>query len=213
MSASVGGPETTTTANTSADSSSTSVAGVQTRGVDSDTSEAPAQTAAATTSEGHQRQQQRVERQVLEMLRSFLSDANQPLKAGTSTARRDASDPDALHRLDSVTQQVCRAVLAAAAAAAAAADTRSGPVQNTMQQPCSFSLYGETFTFSPEKWGGPGTKPAPASPRLSDELPRLRRQYMHWVATYPPENAGGRKSGNASAAVARSFLEYLDAQL
>jgi tRNA uridine 5-carbamoylmethylation protein Kti12 len=155
----------------------------------------------------HQRQQRIIEQQVLDMLRSFLSDkTNRPLKAGTSTIRRDVSDSDLLHWIDSVTQQVCRTILLADDSAAAGTRDVSG-TEHTF----TFSLYGETFVFSSK-----GIKGREGI-HLSDQLPMLRRQYMHWVATYPPENAVSRNSSsnnnNKSAKViARSFLEYLDAQ-
>jgi protein KTI12 len=125
-----------------------------------------------------------LEGRVLELLRSFLSDENKPLQAGTSTTRHDVSDANTLNQIDSVTLQVCDALSKSGAA---------GVASN------SVSLLGATFA-----------RPNPGTSRTMSlsELRRLRRQYMQWVAAYPPDDV----DTNSPPSIVRSFLAYVDAQ-
>jgi protein KTI12 len=129
-----------------------------------------------------------LEERLLEMLRSFLSDDNKPLQAGTSTTRHDVSDPNTLNKIDSVTLQVCDALSKSGV---------SGGGGGTMPTP--ISLFGETFA-----------RPNPGTHRTMslDELRRLRRQYMQWIAAYPPDDV----DTTSPPSIVRSFLAYMDVQ-
>jgi Chromatin associated protein KTI12 len=129
-----------------------------------------------------------LEEHLLEMLRSFLSDDNKPLQAGTSTTRHDVSDPNTLNQIDSVTLQVCDALSKSGV---------SGGGGGTMPTP--ISLFGETFA-----------RPNPGTHRTMSlaELRRLRRQYMQWIAAYPLDDV----DTTSPPSIVRSFLAYMDVQ-
>lgn len=118
-----------------------------------------------------------LEERVSDLLTAFLT--CKPLKQGTSTARHTASDANVLHDADSIALKVCQALTAA----------QSKTTSTTL-----------TITIADAPLQLHATR------RLSPtELRRLRRQYVAWVATYPPTDT-------SEAGIAKSFLAYIGTQ-
>ena len=120
-----------------------------------------------------------LEETVDEILDSFLSE--KPLQEGASTRQHIASDSDALHDIDTITYQVSGKINAAQNKAT----TATGRLL--------ISVDGVNLPFEYRR-------------RLPPiELKRLRRQYMQWIATHPPEDTSEK-------GIAQSFLAYVEAQ-
>mmetsp|Transcript_40325 Transcript_40325/g.97387 ORF Transcript_40325/g.97387 Transcript_40325/m.97387 type:complete len:448 (+) Transcript_40325:129-1472(+) len=130
-----------------------------------------------------------LEQQLDDILENFLLKV-QSLKEGHSTRQHIAGDANVLQDLDSITQQVVSAI-------------------NSAQ---NFHTGGETLQFQlPSKGSTPSQSVSlslkGARQRVSlAELRRLRKQYLQWAGTHPPEDTSENGITNA-------FRLYLEEQL
>lgn len=119
-----------------------------------------------------------MEEQIDEILDSFLSNDHR-LREGASTRQHVATDANVLNRVDSLTQQVLTSIQAA-----------------QDQNPCATGRLAVVFQGT--------TLFLDYRRRISiTELRRIRRQYIQWVGTNPPEDA-------SEVGVAKSFLAYIE---
>jgi len=124
-------------------------------------------------------QLQSVEDQIDNILDSFLLEV-QPLQEGASTRQHVATDSNVLHQVDSITQQVLSAIQSAQEKSTSGATGR-----------LPLSLHGNTLFLEYRR-------------RLPvTELRRIRRQYIQWVGTNPPEDS-------SEQGIAKSFLAYIE---
>ena len=133
-----------------------------------------------------------LDEQIDAILDAFLLHV-QPLVQGTSTRQHVAGSANALHEMDSITQSICDAIV-------------QGQTQTTVVGRIPISLTAN---------GGVNNNPDRAKRQLfldtsrrlpQAELRRLRKQYLRWVATHPPDD--GTEHG-----IAQSFVTYIQAQL
>jgi len=120
-----------------------------------------------------------IEEQIDEILNAFLLNV-QPLQEGASTRQHVATNANVLHNVDAITQQVCSSIAAAQDKSSTATSKLpvSAPDGTTL-----FLDYRRRLT--------------------APELQRIRRQYIQWVGTNPPEDVGER-------GIAQSFLAYIN---
>ena len=137
-----------------------------------------------------------LEEQVDAILESFLLHTK-ALTQGTSTQPTNVAvgSNNALHEMDVVTQTICDNILQAQQelAALAPGQPQSLPIpisSDTTTKNNTSSLVLETH------------RPIPMA-----ELKRLRRQYLRWVATNPPEDC------HTPRGIANSFVAYITAQV
>jgi tRNA uridine 5-carbamoylmethylation protein Kti12 len=123
-----------------------------------------------------------LEAQLDDILDSFLLKV-QPLKEGSSTRQHIAGNANVLQELDSTTQRLVSAIMSA---------------QN-------FHTGGNlqiTYSSSGTSSLSMNCKRQVALP----ELRRLRKQYLQWVRSHPPNDSTER-------GIAKSFLKYVEEQL
>jgi protein KTI12 len=126
-----------------------------------------------------------LEEQLDDILDSFLLDVA-PLQEGVSTRQHLNAESNVLHQVDSITQQVCNAILAFQKHHA-----MTGGSIMTLEGFCSCTT--------------PLTLQTRRTISLT-ELKRLRRQYIQWVASHPPEDTSER-------GIAESFVQYVQNQV
>ena len=120
-----------------------------------------------------------LEEQLDEILDSFLLRV-QPLKEGNSTRQHIAGNADILQELDSTTQRLISAIVSAQ-------NLHTG---GDLQVKC-----------------GSGTIPMTCKRTVAlPELRRLRKQYLQWLSSHPPDDSTER-------GIATSFLQYIEDQL
>ena len=119
-----------------------------------------------------------IEQQIDDILDSFLSNVHR-LQGGASTRQHVASDADALDKVDALTQQLLNAIQTA----------QDKSTSATGQLVISFKA---TTLFLDLRRRVSAT-----------ELRRIRRQYIQWVSTNPPENG-------SELEIAKSFLAYIE---
>mmetsp|Transcript_18405 Transcript_18405/g.27928 ORF Transcript_18405/g.27928 Transcript_18405/m.27928 type:complete len:386 (+) Transcript_18405:105-1262(+) len=107
------------------------------------------------------------EEQINEILDSFLMDVA-PLKQGLSTQSHVNAQSNVLHDVDSLTSQVCNAIVAAE----------------------SKSYSGSKLILT--QFGEPSIQLACSRHLPLTELKRLRKQYVRWVAKSPPQDTTKR---------------------
>ena len=120
-----------------------------------------------------------LEQQLDEILDTFLLKV-QPLKEGISTQQHIAGDANVLQELDSMTQRLVSAL-------ASAQNSNTGGK-------LVIDVKGFTLSMNYRR------------PVSLTELRRLRKQYLQWVASHPPDDTTDR-------GIATSFLSYVEAQL
>ncbi len=119
-----------------------------------------------------------LEEQLDDILQAFLS--SKELKQGASTQQHVAASANVLSEIDAITTRLMSAITTAQA-------VHTGGL---LQVPFGTSTY------------------AMSCPRMAamPELRRLRRQYLQWVSTHPPDDTSEK-------GIAQSFLLYLEDQL
>ena len=137
-----------------------------------------------------------VDEQISVLLDSFLLHV-QPLKEGTSTQRPVvAGSANVMHEMDAITRSVCDAIV--------------------QGQTLGTATSGQIFIPTGGVGSSSRSHPATAQNRLfltahrslpTAELQRLRRQYLRWVATNPPDDC------DTEHGIAKSFVTYIEAQL
>ena len=121
-----------------------------------------------------------LEEQLDDILDSFLGTDVAQLKEGISTRQNLNAESNVLHEVDSLTQQVCNAI-------------ERSQSQGLMR--ISISDYGDPAIVMES------TRKLPLS-----ELKRMRKQYIRWVNTHPPDDSTQR-------GIVISFSQYVEAQL
>lgn len=125
-----------------------------------------------------------LEQQIDAILQSFLSEDVKPLEEGTSTRQQIPGDANCLHTVDVVTQRICSSM-------------------NTIQSQSASVVSQFVLAYSPSNAGDTILWKAPGQRRISlIDLKRLRRQYIQWIQTHPPEEVSER-------GIAESFLAYI----
>jgi len=119
-----------------------------------------------------------MEEQIDEILDSFLSNDHR-LREGTSTRQHVATDANVLNKVDSLTQQVLTSIQSAQDQTASA----TGRLAVVFQGTTLFLDYRRRISVA--------------------ELRRIRRQYIQWVSTNPPED-------ESEVGIAKSFLAYIE---
>lgn len=168
--------------------------------VDSETVDNPSITESAVTSqpvqktfhqleEAHRHKPVSLEQQLDDILDDFLHKV-QSLKEGDSTRQQIAGDANVLQDLDSVTQQVVSAINGAQNFY-----TGGGTLQFELL--AIDSTPSQSFTLS--------LKGARQRVPLA-ELRRLRKQYLQWAGTHPPEDT-------SEIGIANAFRLYLEDQI
>lgn len=119
-----------------------------------------------------------LEDQLDEILNAFL--ASKELTQGTSTKQHIAVSTNVLSEMDAITTRLVSAI----------SNAQTVHTGGKLQVPVAGSTYAMDI------------------PRLValPELRRLRRQYLQWVSTHPPDDTSEK-------GIAESFLEYVEAQL
>ena len=119
-----------------------------------------------------------LEDQLDEILNAFL--ASKELTQGTSTKQHIAVSTNVLSEMDAITTRLVSAI----------SNAQTVHTGGKLQVP----VVGSTYAMD--------------IPRLValPELRRLRRQYLQWVSTHPPDDTSEK-------GIAESFLEYVEAQL
>ncbi len=119
-----------------------------------------------------------LEEQLDEIMNAFLS--SKELTRGTSTKQHIAVSANVLSEMDAITTRLVSAI----------SNAQTVHTGGKLQVHSGHSTY------------------AMACPRLIalPELRRLRRQYLQWVSTHPPDDTSDK-------GIAESFLEYLEEQL
>jgi len=143
-----------------------------------------------------------LEERVDEILKSFLLEGrNTKVTKSTSTARHEPGEANLLHKLDTVTMQVCNAI-------------------HQFQQQQQMNNSGDigeqlssqlSITVSSGRGGGQETKvcivPYGRERQQrrwsSAQLRQLRQQYLQWVSNFPPDDT-------SATGIATSFAAYLD---
>ena len=143
----------------------------------------PSTTLEKTSATAKEPEKQRsLEELVDEFLQAFLS--RKPLAQGLSTRQHVAADADCLHTVDGVTHRICNSL--------AASQNQSAATVISHYQVEFSSLSDEKLSWT-----------APPNQRISlTILKRIRRQYIAWIQTHPPEDSSER-------GIAISFLEYI----
>jgi protein KTI12 len=132
-----------------------------------------------------------LEQQLDEILDSFLV-KNQPLQQGSSTRQNIAGNANVLQSLDYVTQRLVSAI------SNAQTFHTGGPL---LQIPWSATAAGAAAATSSIALSMNCPRPV-ALP----ELRRLRKQYLQWVRTHPPDDS-------TEPGIAASFLSYVEGQV
>ena len=102
--------------------------------------------------------------------------------------RHEASDSNALQEMDVVTHQVCQAIIAAVPQRPPETGNDDG-----LRLHLPFGGHEQLVLHV-------------TSPPTLLELRQIRQQYLQWMATFPPQDAG---STNAQE-IAKSFLAYVE---
>jgi protein KTI12 len=122
-----------------------------------------------------------LDEQIDAMLVSFL--AEQPLTEGTSTRQQLATDANVLHTVDALTHTIVTAIQTAAQSSNRA----------TIVGPLNVYIQGTCYPLECHR------------PMTLKELMRLRKQFIHWISIYPPEDT-------SEAGLTRSFLAHIAIQ-
>ena len=151
-----------------------------------------------------------VEEQVDAMLEKFLQ-STKPLQQGMSTQQHVAhANANLMHVLDTVTQQVCRAIVTAAASEAATAavggEFGSSSKSDSVEEMRSLQ-FPSSSSSSPSVSFQVDARLLELKDKAAERLQPWRRQYLQWCSTYPPSWAG------SDALLAQAFCDYLQAQL
>ena len=144
-----------------------------------------------------------LEAQVDAMLKEFLDleHASLNLQQATSTLGHAAADSDYLNTVDVITLQVCRAI----------ADAQKQRRQRVDQGEVGNNGDGAQFDILIPNQQAPIVWRSSKASISWIELQTLRRQYMKWIAMYPPNGLGSKES--AVQTIAKSFLDYIDTQI
>jgi protein KTI12 len=119
-----------------------------------------------------------LEEQLDDILQAFLS--SKALTQGASTQQHVAASSNVLSEIDAITTRFVSAI----------ATAQSVHTGGMLQIPVGASTYAMSY------------------PRMAalPELRRLKRQYLQWIRTYPPDDT-------SETGIAQSFLRYLEDQL
>ena len=126
------------------------------------------------------------------ILNSFLGKNVSPLKEGKSTALIVNAGANVLHDVDAITQRVVAALMAEqrTAAARGGAGTSGGKLRVPLRS-------GESQTTATIRITRAVSLP---------ELKRLRREYVKWSSSHPPEDT-------SEVGIATSFLTYVESRI
>jgi len=126
------------------------------------------------------------------ILNSFLGKDVAPLREGKSTALLVNAGANVLHDVDAMTQRLVTALMTEQRAAAARGG--AGTSGGTLRVPVGRGDPQTVLSIRTNR-----------SVSLS-ELKRLRREYVKWASSHPPEDA-------SDVGIATSFLTYVESQL
>jgi protein KTI12 len=166
---------------------------------------------------------QTLQARVDEFLNQFLGQSDEArLRQGTSTVQHVATDSDVLHMVDSVTQQVCACLLLEIGRASSdngksiptgnnatrnAGETASGGLERQRQLP-TWIRNGDANRF----WSQLSRV---ATLSNSDDLRRIRHQYIQWTGTHPPQRTSPEDGDDygMERRIAYSFLAYIESSV